>query len=177
MPTAFMAAKTTGYAEFAAAYDPTSDDATELLFQALSNTDPVARAEIAHRLLDEGADAAHLQAQATTINVLLGQVQHDIELEAPLLRRLIAGGADVNHREERGLLPVRQLIKIGAAGGDEGRRPLYEALFSAPKLDLSLPSHPRKQEVSQRQQFNLPAWERFPVLLEHLRDWDRRRTD
>lgn len=172
MPTAFMAAQTGDYDAFASVYHPAGDDATALLFQALSNPDPVARAAIAHRLIDDGADTAAIGARATTINTLLGQVRHDVALEAPLLQRLIDGGADVNHREERGLLPVRQVVKVGVDGGDEGRRPLYEVLFAAPDLDLTLPSHPRKPEVSQREQFELPAWQRFPVLLEHVRRWD-----
>jgi hypothetical protein len=177
VPTAFMAAQTGDYDAFASVYDPVRDDATALLFQALSNPDPASRAAIANRLLDDGADAAAIEARATTINTLLGQVRHDIALEAPLLQRLIEGGADVNHREERGLLPVRQAVKVGARGGDEGRRPLYEVLFAAPELDLALPSHPRKPEVSQRQQFDLPAWQTFPVLLEHVRRWDERHRD
>src|SRR5690349_2352237 len=104
MVTAVGAAMQGTAEEFRAAYQPgTANEALDpagrtLLHVALGNNDPASRVAIAEALLDDGADATTLSGaeRYTVLHILFGRLTHDFELEAPLLKRLLDAGADVN---------------------------------------------------------------------------------
>lgn len=133
-------AKKGSYEDFAEAFDPAKDDATDMLMNALTNADPDARARICNDMLDHGADAAKAEYGQNTLTILLGRHRHLGAGDAALAQRLIDGGADVNYRERRGDVPVKLAITIRTSD-DEERRPLYQALFGSGKLDLDAPSN------------------------------------
>jgi len=146
------AAMSGDYDAFTQAYAADPLDPTRLLIPALGNSDPAARVAIAHRLLDDGADPTVLQGGNSTINVLLGQLAHDPEVEAPLLERLIAGGADINHQSHRGDAPIMQLVTATRIS-DEQMVPFYRVLLAQPTLDLeqrALPKGTDTQTIRER---------------------------
>lgn len=140
MASALYTAQTGSYEEFCEAYNPDTDDATEMLMAGLSNRDPQARAQICSDMLDKGADATATEEGQNTLSILLGGHDYLGEGDGELVKRLVDGGADVNYRERRGALPLRLAIVI-RTDDDEQRRPVYEALFGSENLDLSLPSN------------------------------------
>lgn len=132
--------------EFDAEYTPeqatrwSSVTGQTLLHLALSNTDPHVRAQIAGRLLDDGADPAAVFGPEgyTTVHVLLGRRRHDAAVDAPLLRRLLDGGADVNAASTTTGTPVQTLASQGKFS-DAELGPFYDVLFARPDLDLRRP--------------------------------------
>lgn len=140
------AAAWTGTAqEFTTAFDPDQDDADDLLFEVLTNPVPAERVAMANFLLDLGADASHRIAPNAVLNVLCSAREHDFELEAPLMQRLLDGGADVNNRDHYGEVPISELLNHGTAL-DEEMVPFYRILLNSPALDLSLPVSPWKPD-------------------------------
>lgn len=132
--------------DFEAAYDPvtwpshTDSTGLPLVAEAMSNQDPATRAFIVGRLLDDGADATVVLDEGyTLLHVLLAQRARDPEVDPPLVRRLIAAGADVNRpagRHQR--RPVEEVDhpKLSA----EELEPYYRAFFDQPGLELLAPS-------------------------------------
>jgi hypothetical protein len=132
--------------EFEAAYDPvtwpshTDSTGLPLVAEAMSNQDPATRAFFVGRLLDDGADATVVLDEGyTLLHVLLAQRARDPEVDPPLVRRLIAAGADVNRpagRHQR--RPVEEVDhpKLSA----EELEPYYRAFFDQPGLELLAPS-------------------------------------
>lgn len=140
MSSPYYVTKEGSFEEFSQAFDPNEHDATEFLFAALTNPDADARAQICNYLLDNGADASAVEEEQNTLSVLLGAHTHLGDGDPQLVQRLVDGGADVNYRERRGDLPLRLAITIRTES-DDNRRPIYEALFGSPDLDLDLPSN------------------------------------
>ena len=137
MASPTFAARTGDLAAFREALEAADDyDVDKLLMDALLNGDPVARVEIAGDLLDRGADPTTVRSGNNTINLLLGQRDHAPDVEAPLLTRLIEGGADVNHLSQRRQLPLEQLLTLTVS--DDDAVPLYDALLGSGKVDLSI---------------------------------------
>jgi ankyrin repeat protein len=129
------------YEEFLSRYEPgaaaRAADSTgrTLLHAALANGDLHARVAIADRLLDDGADAAALSGAEgfTTLHVLLGRGKHDFPREAPLLERLLDGGADVNRAVDRFGTPLHTVARQFAFT-DASLAPFYDVLFARPDL-------------------------------------------
>lgn len=140
MASPLYVAKTGTYEEFCEVFDAEENDVTDMLFAALTNDDPEARANICNDMLDRGADAARAEYGQNALTILLGRHRHLGAGDGTLVKRLVQGGADVNFRERRGDVPVQMAIKI-RVDDDEQRRELYEALFGAEELDLSAPSN------------------------------------
>ncbi|MFT4263112.1 MAG: hypothetical protein QM572_07010 [Nocardioides sp.] len=150
--------------EFLAVYRP--EDATDaelgplLLLAAVGQHDPLLRPEIAGRLLDDGADPTVIATDgSTTLHVLVGQSRHDFEAEAPILRRLLEGGADLNRmvgRHETPLLTIAQQFRYG----DAELAPFYDEFFARPDLDL------RKENARGQSVLELiQKWVRFRAEL------------
>ncbi|UFU02833.1 hypothetical protein LQF12_15315 [Ruania suaedae] len=143
MADPILSAKRATLESFLADYDPASTPAfasastgQTVLFGALANKDPGARAAIANRLLDDGADPAVVSRTGVSLlHVLLGQRAHDPALEGPLLRRLLEGGAPINAVESRDGAALAMLLRLSSLS-DEDRLPMYEAFFARPDLDL-----------------------------------------
>ena len=107
-----------------------------VLMAALTNVVPAARAGIAVVLLDDGADARATSADGVnTLHAMLGNAALDPACEAPVLRRLIDGGADVNGVAEEFGTPL-QVLFAQFRYTDEVLAPFYDVLFSCGDLDL-----------------------------------------
>lgn len=141
MASPLYVAKKGSYEEFCEVFDPAKNDVTDMLFAALTNGDPEARAKISNDMLDRGADASREEYGQNALTILLGRHRDLGEGDAALVQRLIDGGADVNFRNRSGDVPIKLAIDMGT--DDAQRRPIYEALFGAEELDLSKPSSVR----------------------------------
>lgn len=126
--------------EFMSEYKPadaTDPEAGErLLKRAVTNGDIAARVAIATRLLDDGADPAQATEDgANVLHALLGARDHDFAAEAPLLERLIAGGADINKVIARFGTPL-ETATVDSAFTESELAPVYDVFFAQPDLDL-----------------------------------------
>jgi hypothetical protein len=144
-PSVYFSA-TQNEAEFLADYEPSlatwaDEDGSTLLMRALRNGDPASRVAIATRLLDDGADAgAATKSQVNALHVLLSATAHDFIAEAPLLTRLLEGGADINADSgSRWGTPLQTLSRT-LKFSDEALAPFYDVLFARPELDVTTPS-------------------------------------
>lgn len=107
-----------------------------LLFQSVGNKNVEARVAITNRLLDDGADPSIAPDSLNVLHVLFGQRTHDTVYEAPMLRRLIEGGADINLFSKRSGPPLAVLIQHGPSP-ETACVPFYDVIFDQPNLDLS----------------------------------------
>lgn len=126
--------------EFLAAYEagerPDPATAGKLLLEAVGNDDLTARVAIANRLLDDGADATSTTSSAANVlHVLLGRRKQDFGAQAPLLERLIAGGADINAVIARFGTPL-ETATVDSAFTEAELAPVYDVFFAQPDLDL-----------------------------------------
>lgn len=146
MPSLSFAVRARSLEVFLSVYEPqqavswVSSTGSTLLHLALGNTDPAARVGIAHRLLDDGADAAAVtpSEDVNGLHILFGQTKHDVAAEAGVVRRLLDGGADVNHVSPRWGTPL-QTLATTLQLRDEDLGPIYDILFDRPDLDLLRP--------------------------------------
>ena len=141
MASPLYVAKKGSYEEFCEVFDEEANDVTDMLFAALTNGDPEARAKICNDMLDRGADASREEYGQNALTILLGRHRHLGAGDGALVQRLIDGGADVNFRNRSGDVPIKLAIDMGL--DDAQRRPIYEALFGTGELDLSEPSSVR----------------------------------
>ncbi|HEY9330936.1 MAG TPA: hypothetical protein VIS09_22290 [Streptomyces sp.] len=133
------AAQTDSLDAFLDAYDPSQANAEvkgrSVLMGALTHVNPRERSAIASLLLDDGADATTAQGDVNALHALLGSARLAPELEAPLLRRLLDDGADVN-AVAKGYGTPLQLLMSQFAYTDEALAPFYDVLFARVDLDL-----------------------------------------
>lgn len=169
------AAQRASYEDFLKEYTPT--DATKLasggrtlLFKSVSNKDVKARVAITMRLLDDGADPSVASDGMNVLHVLFDARTHDTAYEAPMLRRLIDGGADINLVSKRFGPPLAVLIQHGPSPEFE-RVPFYDVLFGQPNLDLSAPYGER----TLRDLIFDSAWN-LPLLRERVAAYEAART-
>jgi len=136
-------AKRGSYAEFLDEYEPSmavtyrAAGGKTLLFESVANRDVEARVAITMRLLDDGADPSVVSGGMNVLHILLGEKNHDARLEAPMLRRLIDGGADINQVSKRWGVPLIGLVESGFYP-ESARIPFYDVIFDQPNLDVSL---------------------------------------
>lgn len=106
---------------------------------ALRNPSPEDRVAIASLLLDHGSDPSVVidDDNINVLHVLFSGLadEHDFELEAPLLRRLLDGGADINLRSPRFGYPLEALSWMAAT--DDDLQPFYDVVFARPDIDMS----------------------------------------
>lgn len=145
MPSVFSIVHSGTVEELRRAFDPETDSVDDLLFVALARHAPVDRVALANFLLDHGADASRISDGSSVLNLLCSSPECDFELEAPLLQRLLVAGADVNHRDQYGDVPLTELQNHPVAL-DAEMVPFYEVLLDWPALDLSLPVNPAKPD-------------------------------
>jgi hypothetical protein len=140
--TVFTLASWADAARILAAYEPGDAGTVEpgsgwtLLHTVLDNPDVDARLQVAHRLLDDGADpAVATPAGLTPAHILLrGHGERDFVREAALLRRLFDAGADVNAVATKVGTPLNCLAKMSNYE-EASRAPLYDVLLTHPELD------------------------------------------
>lgn len=110
-----------------------------LLHRSLTNGNLSARLAISSFLLDEGADATALSGvggeRNTVLHALLGRGDHDVPAEAPLLRRLVDAGADINHFSGRFRTPLLTITRQ-AKFSDATLAPFYDVFFAQSHLEL-----------------------------------------
>ncbi len=137
---------------------------TTALHGALMNSGMVDRVRIANRLLDDGADASAV-IRSDNVNALhvlfAGRKKHDFVLEAPLLKRLLDGGADINLRSARSGVPLQALEDISA--DDEELAPFYDVVFERPDIDFDVIVNRYYNRTLRDFLFNLP-WGRADLL-------------
>jgi hypothetical protein len=137
-------AKHDTYAQFMRQYDRRlaveyRGSGTTALLGALANRNPADRVRIAYQLLDDGIDAATISTRdgINALHVLFsGRKRHDFPAEAPLLERILEGGADLNLRSPRFGVPLEELSRMNASDFD--LVPFYEVVFGRPDLDLGV---------------------------------------
>lgn len=156
--------------EFLDAYDPETWPSgvdrvrrKPLLWSAIDNPDPATRSLIAHRLLDDGADAAALSHGYTLLHGLLGRHPRDPEIDPPLVRRLIAAGADMNRVAGRRMDRPVEVVDHPKLSPEQ-HEPYYQAFFERPGLVL-LDPNPAGLSVLDRSR-NRRTYR--PQLLEHV---------
>ncbi len=140
--------------------DPNAMLGRDLLREALMNTNSSAdKIAIANRLLDDGADPS-LDARPrglTMLHVFLA-FGRDFEAEAPLLQRLLDGGADINRVAGKAGTPLETLAEKFKYS-DEVLAPFYDVLLADPRLDPLQPSYFKR------------------TVLGNIRMWSKRRPD
>lgn len=176
MASLIYSASASSYPEFLNEY--TSADATyidgsgrTLLFESVTNPDIEARIAITTRLLDDGADPSVVSRGINVLHVLFGTRRHDTGLEAPMLRRLIDGGADINLVSKRSGPPLAVFIQRGPSP-EVARVPFYDVLFDQPNLDLSAPF----EKGTLRDLIFNSAWN-LPILEQRVLAYEAERRD
>lgn len=135
-------AKRGSFDEFMKEYDPSIAAAFRsggetLLFFSVANRDVDARVAITMRLLDDGADPSVVSNGINVLHILFSpNKKHDAQLEAPMLRRLIEGGADINQVSKKWGPPLLGLIENGPLD-ENAAVPFYDVIFDQPNLNLS----------------------------------------
>lgn len=170
-----MAAWRGSYEDFLKEYTPADatklfTDGRPLLFKSVGNRDVQARIAITNRLLEDGADPSIVSGGINVLHVLFDARTHDTELEAPMLQRLIDGGADINQVSKRSGPPFAVFIEHGPIPETE-RIPFYDVIFNQPNLDLSAPC---LQGTLHDLIFN-SAWN-FPILRERAAAYEAARS-
>lgn len=114
-----------------------SGDRTALAL-TLGNRSPADRLQIAHMLLDRGADAGFVLEYDNigALHILFSHQPHEYEAEAELATRLIECGADPNLVSPRFGSPLATLAATFKFT-DATLQPFYTALIASGKLDLT----------------------------------------
>lgn len=140
----YSRAKDATYGAYIENYDPKAVESFrergrgEPFLNALSNHSVVDRVGIANFLLEQGMDATAVSYddRINGLHVLFGVREHDFDLEAPLLERILKEGADINLRSPRFGRPLQMLCKMPAS--DSELAPFFDVFFSRPDIDLEL---------------------------------------
>lgn len=172
MASPIIVAKTGSFDEFMTAYEPTMaasyvSAGQTLLFSSVANRDTDSRVAITTRLLDDGADPSVVAAGVNVLHVLFGYRGHDAGREAPMLGRLIDGGADVNLVSKRFGPPLIGVM-INGPRPETANVPFYDAFFERPNLDLSVPAV-RSQRTLREYILSNSG---FPLLHDYVRAYD-----
>ncbi|MFW0791379.1 hypothetical protein [Gordonia sp. CPCC 205333] len=128
------------YDEFLALYDPADlANQPQALVGAIANKNVQLRVAITQRLLDDGANAAYQEGSVNVLHGLFDRIdKHNVQLEAPMAKRLIELGADVNLYSKRTPTPFVLMLKNDKLPGEEAA-PFYDIFLDRPELDLTLP--------------------------------------
>lgn len=146
-----------------------SSSGKTLLFYSLANKSIDARIAITTRLLDDGADPSVTVRDTNVLHTLFARPPHDATREAPVLRRLIDGGADMNLVSKRFGPPLQCLIENGPAFEAE-MTPFYDVFFSPSDLNLSVST--TNAGTTLREFIFNSAWT-LPLLRERVIDYER----
>ena len=128
-----LTAKLKKFDDFAAVYSDGDEkklfNEKNLLFYSFSNNVPEERYRISMFLLDKGADACGVnECSENLLHILLSRIKHDLPQTVELCRILIEKGADINHIDEKGRVPLQYIINMKYT--DEELEELYKLWFS-----------------------------------------------
>lgn len=106
---------------------------------ALTNENVESRIQIATWMLDHGANPAEINPdeKINALHVLFSQRTNDIPAEAPLLQRIIDGGADINLNTRRWGPPLNVLLDNHTLK-DNQLAPYYDVIFSTPGINWDI---------------------------------------
>ena len=159
--------------EFLTHYDPSwvtwqsPETGTTALLGAMSNKSPADRAAIANLLLESGADPAVGDHDGfTPLHSLLGSRNHDLSLDVPLLKRLIAGGADLNAVAKRVGTPLRAFLTNRNLLFPDSK-PFLETLLSYSGIDILAVAANGNSHLETARRMNI-SW-RTELLEDYLR--------
>lgn len=110
----------------------------ELLFTSLGRQNASDRIKLANYFLDQGADPSYVDSynRANCLHVLFKRFEHDYEREAPMLQRLLDGGANINQRSRRTGYPL-ELVRMMLPNYGEINH-FYDVIFARPGIDFSV---------------------------------------
>ncbi len=119
-------------------------DWREDLFEALDNENIESRIQIATWMLDHGVDPAWIcpDEKINALHVLFSRRTNDIPAEAPLLQRIIDGGADINLDNRRWGPPLNVLLENSELE-DNHLAPYYDVIFSTPGINWDIQVGPK----------------------------------
>ena len=112
---------------------------------ALTNENVESRIQIATWMLDHGANPAEINPdeKINALHVLFSQRTNDIPAEAPLLQRIIDGGADINLDNRRWGPPLNVLLENSELE-DNHLAPYYDVIFSTPGINWDIQVGPNQ---------------------------------
>ncbi len=110
----------------------------ELLFTSLGRQNVSDRIKLANYFLDKGADPSYVDSynRANCLHVLFKRWEYDYEREAPLLQRLLDGGADINQRSRRTGYPLELVTMMLPNETDINH--FYDVIFAHPGIDFGV---------------------------------------
>lgn len=164
-------------AEFFAVYQPywaiqSNPGHSSTLWGAIANDDPSARVAISNRLLDDGADPAFADGEGVNlIHILLNKHEHDFVAEAPLLRRLLDGGADIN-QYGRKLGPPLMVLTTSPYMRDDELDPFYDVIYSRPDIDFTVRADAATPPRSLRSRVER-AHRLHPEMVRRMHDYEK----
>lgn len=105
-----------------------------LLWRSVVNKDIDARIAISNQLIDDGVDVAYEDDETNVLHVYFNNRTFEPEKEAPLLRRLMKGGADLNLRTSNGETPIGLLLKRSVLLPNISMAPFFNVLLDFPEF-------------------------------------------
>ena len=113
-----------------------------LLWQSVSNRDADARVAISNQLIDDGVDVPYVDNKTNVLTVYLGSRSLVPVKDAPLVRRIVQHGADLNLKHTpKGLgggTPATMLLS-NMSLTEEEKIPLYDVLLEFPEFHYRKP--------------------------------------
>ncbi|BDD84705.1 hypothetical protein TPB0596_44680 [Tsukamurella pulmonis] len=104
-----------------------------LLWRSVVNKDIDARIAISNQLIDDGVNVAYEDNETNVLHVYFNNRTFEPEKEAPLLRRLLKGGADLNLQPSKGYSPLITFISNPRLRESQ-RAPFYDVLLEFPEF-------------------------------------------
>lgn len=130
-----------------------------LLWQSVSNKDVDARVAISNQLIDDGVDVPYVDNKTNVLTVFLSSQNLVPVKDAPLLRRIIQHGADMNFpsggKGNQGGYTPAMLLLDNMSLTEEEKVPLYDVLLEFPEFHYRLPDGELR-------------WDYNPVLTERI---------
>lgn len=171
---AFAAAEGTLSAFLEACEDRPDLDPLKYLVDVFTNPDVESRVGIANWMLDQGADASMTSGneRVNALHVLFSQREHDFEAEAPLLRRLFEGGADINGYSPKWGRPLHVLMENRGLR-DRLLGPFYDVIFAQPGIDWDAPVSLKSETEKRTLRDSVEAAEgRRPEMARRMREYE-----
>ena len=96
------------------------------------------RIKLANYFLDKGADPSYTDRydRFNCLHVLFERWEHDYKREAPMLQRLLDGGAHINQRDSKGEYPL-ELVRM-LLPNETDINHFYDVIFAHPGIDFSV---------------------------------------
>lgn len=131
-----LMAKMKSYEEFIQAFQEGDEKIEKILINALGNKTLSDRYKISKFLIEKGADVKEISSQGySSLQVLLGQIEHNLNETLELCQLLLEHGVDVNHKDMYEQVAFLYLIRMPKFSDDD-LMDLYNLFLSQPNLVL-----------------------------------------